>query len=46
MTGTGAAKSACCQPVADSPVNVTEASLVPAVFHSDPTCVPVLPVPL
>ncbi len=46
MTATGVAKFACCQPVAVSPVKVTVASRVPALVHSEPVWVPVLPAPL
>src|SRR4051812_39757490 len=43
---TGVAKLACCQPVADSLVNVTVLSRVPVLVHRWPTCVPVLAAPL
>ena len=47
VTGTGALKVACCQPVAVSPLKVTVASFVlPVLFHSEPACVPVLPAAL
>jgi hypothetical protein len=45
-TETGLVRVAVCHPVALSPVNVTVASRVPPVFHSEPVCVPVLPLPL
>ena len=43
---TGAAKLACCQPLALSPEKVTVARFAPAVVHRLPTWVPVLPAPL
>ncbi len=46
VTATGVAKVACCQPVAVSLLNVTVASRVPVLLHSDPVWVPVFPVPL
>ena len=46
VTATGVARSTCCHPVADSPVKVAEASLVPVEDHSVPTCVPVFVLPL
>ena len=45
-TATGEVKLTDCQPDADSLVNVALASLAPAALHREPTCVPVLPVPL
>ena len=39
---TGEAKMTCCQPEADSLVNVAEASKVPPLDHRLPMCVPVL----
>ena len=41
VTATGEAKLACCHPLADSLVNVTDASFVPVADHNVPTCVPV-----
>jgi hypothetical protein len=41
VTGTGEVNNACCQPLADSFVNVTCANRVPVFVHNDPTCVPV-----
>ena len=46
MIATGDANDTCCQPVADSPVNVADASNVPDVLHRWPVCVPVFPAPL
>ena len=45
-TATGEAKFTCCQPDADSPVNVAEPSFAPPVDHNEPTWVPVLADPL
>ncbi|GAB3985895.1 hypothetical protein GCM10029978_099950 [Actinoallomurus acanthiterrae] len=45
-TATAVEKCASCQPAADSPENVTVASLVPSAAHRVPVCVPVLPGPL
>ena len=42
VTLTGVAKRAVCQPEADSPLNVTDASFLPPVVHSDPVWVPAL----
>ncbi len=39
-------KFAVCQPLALSPVKVTLASCLPELSHSEPTWVPVLPLPL
>ena len=41
MSVTGVAKIAVCQPLLVSLVKFASASLVPAAFHSVPTCVPV-----
>ena len=41
VTDTGEVNKACCQPLADSFVNVTCANRVPVFVHNDPTCVPV-----
>jgi hypothetical protein len=46
VTATGLGRVAVCQPVADSPVNVTVLSRVPVFVHRPPVCVPVLPLPL
>ena len=46
VTATGVAKVAVCQPVAVSLVKVTWPSRPPPASHSEPTWVPVLPVPL
>ena len=46
MTATGVPNFACCQPLAVSLMNVTVASRVPVLLHSDPVWVPVLPLPL
>jgi hypothetical protein len=43
---TGDEKLTCCQPEADSPVNVADASNVPVELHRLPRCVPVLPAAL
>jgi hypothetical protein len=45
-TAIGDANVACCQPVADSPVNVTDPNNVPVDVHKLPTCVPEFPAPL
>ena len=39
---TGVEKLTCCQPPADSPVKVAEASSVPVEFQRLPMCVPLL----